>query len=214
MSTTRDRILKASLLMFNEQGERSVTTNHIAAQLQMSPGNLYYHFRNKQQIIAELFESYEAQVERSLSLPEGRALTIEDKHRYLEALVDCLWSYRFLHRDLEHLISCDALLAERYRAFSRRCIERGRAIYEGQVRAGILCAERTVPSALAINAWLILTGWVSYLCTAALDSAETELTPDMLRQGVYQVLTLELGLVTETARAKVEALLAVYLAGA
>lgn len=59
---TRDRIVAESLELFNAQGERNVTTNHIAAHLGMSPGNLYYHFRNKQAIIAELFAQYEAQV--------------------------------------------------------------------------------------------------------------------------------------------------------
>ena len=78
---TRDRIIEASLQLFNEQGERAVTTNHIAAHLGMSPGNLYYHFRNKQQIIAELFERYAAEAEQNLALPEGRALDLDDKAR-------------------------------------------------------------------------------------------------------------------------------------
>lgn len=40
--STRDRILQASLHLFNTQGERNITTNHIASHLGMSPGNLYY----------------------------------------------------------------------------------------------------------------------------------------------------------------------------
>ena len=72
---TRDRIVEASLELFNAQGERSVTTNHIAAHLGMSPGNLYYHFRNKQAIIAELFAQYADRVNAFLRPPQGRALT-------------------------------------------------------------------------------------------------------------------------------------------
>ena len=81
---TRDRILNAALELFNQQGERKVTTNHIAAHLDMSPGNLYYHFKNKQEIIFELFLSYEARVDQNLVVPIGRKLTIEDKLSYLQ----------------------------------------------------------------------------------------------------------------------------------
>ncbi len=37
---TRQRIVQAALELFNQQGERQVTTNHIAAHLGISPGNL------------------------------------------------------------------------------------------------------------------------------------------------------------------------------
>ena len=60
--STKERILDASLALFNELGERKVTTNHIASHLQISPGNLYYHFKNKQAIIFALFERYEERV--------------------------------------------------------------------------------------------------------------------------------------------------------
>src|SRR5699024_4184521 len=110
--STRERIVQASLELFNSQGERSVTTNHIAAHLGISPGNLYYHYRNKQAIIAELFAAYEQEVRTFLHVPAGRGLTLDDKAGYLQALLDAMWRYRFLHRDLEHLLDSDAQLAE------------------------------------------------------------------------------------------------------
>ena len=55
---TRDKIVFAALNLFNEHGERNITTNHIAAHIDISPGNLYYHFRNKQEIVREIFALY------------------------------------------------------------------------------------------------------------------------------------------------------------
>ncbi|MGE8356801.1 MAG: TetR/AcrR family transcriptional regulator [Microvirgula sp.] len=55
---TYDRIVSESLALFNEHGERTITTNHIAAHLGISPGNLYYHFRNKEEIVYQIFLQY------------------------------------------------------------------------------------------------------------------------------------------------------------
>jgi AcrR family transcriptional regulator len=205
--STRERILQASLELFNAQGERSVTTNHIAAHLEISPGNLYYYFRNKQAIIAELFDRYERNVDGFLQLPEGRALTIEDKTRYLESLLSAMWDYRFVHRDLEHLLSGDDQLAARYGLFAKRHLLSAQTIYQGFVDAGILRMTPGQVEALAVNAWIVMTSWVPFLCTLG-GGEDRGMDRNMLRRGIFQLLALEEGFVTDEARPAVSGLLA------
>lgn len=201
---TRERIVQNSLELFNQQGERSVSTNHIAAHMEISPGNLYYHFANKQEIIAELFSQYEEQVESFLHPPKGRLATVEDKRFYLKAILAAMWNYRFLHRDLEHLLDSDQELAARYRRFSQRCLLQGQAIYTGFVEADILEMNTVQIESLTLNAWIILTSWVRFLCTTRENAAH--LSEEAIKRGVYQVLVLELGFVTAAARPAVDAL--------
>ena len=75
---TRERILETALVLFNRLGEPNVTTADIATDMGISPGNLYYHFRNKDQIIAELFGAFERRLEALLIEPEGRTAGLED----------------------------------------------------------------------------------------------------------------------------------------
>ncbi|PKM21290.1 MAG: TetR family transcriptional regulator, partial [Gammaproteobacteria bacterium HGW-Gammaproteobacteria-14] len=110
MSSTKERILATSLELFNRLGERNVTTNHIAESLGISPGNLYYHYRNKGDIVFSLFERYQATVEAFLQVPPDRPLTWQDKVGYFESILQSMWGTRFLHRDMAHLLNQDERL--------------------------------------------------------------------------------------------------------
>ncbi|TVP54608.1 MAG: TetR/AcrR family transcriptional regulator [Halomonadaceae bacterium] len=191
---TRDRIIQASLALFNERGERNVTTNHIAAHLKISPGNLYYHFRNKTDIIYSLFLSYKGLVDQYLSVPEGRALKMEDKMGYLEAVFDGLWYYRFFHRDLEYLLDSDPRLRKDYRSFTLQCLGAIKAIVRG-LEAGSILHMRSEDEreAVALNTWLVVTNWMAFLKTAHADDDENgDIDRQQLKQGIYQVLTMEM----------------------
>ncbi len=204
---TRDKILLSSLELFNERGERNVTTNHIAAHLAISPGNLYYHFRNKSDIIYEVFLEYEKLVDYYLQIPDDRPLTLEDLTFYLESVFDGLWSYRFLHRDLEFLLDSDERLRVRYRDFTNRCLGAINTIFAKMGEAGIIQDQpEELRSAMSLNVWLVITNWMAFLKTAHASENDSALSLTELKQGIYQVLTLEIPYLTPEFREDVLAL--------
>lgn len=204
---TRDKIVLASLELFNERGERNVTTNHIAAHLAISPGNLYYHFRNKSDIIYEIFLEYEKLVDYYLDIPEDRAMTLDDLMFYLESVFDGLWSYRFFHRDLEYLLDSDQRLRQDYRDFTGRCLSAINRIFEKLTEAEILEAQpESLRSAMSLNVWLVVTNWMAYLKTAHAEETYAKLSINELKQGIYQVLTLMIPYLTDAYRERVLAL--------
>ena len=95
---TRERILELSLKLFNEIGEPNVTTTTIAEEMEISPGNLYYHFRNKDDIINSIFSQFEQEIEKRLRFPDDHRATIDEMWSYLQYMVDFTWRYRFLYR--------------------------------------------------------------------------------------------------------------------
>ncbi len=184
---TKDRIILSSLDLFNEQGERNVSTNHIAAHLGMSPGNLYYHFRNKSDIIYEIFKNYELMVDTYLQVPGNRAIHIHDLIAYLDAVFNGLWAYRFLHRDLEHLLAADERLRNDYRQFTLRCLDSIKRIIQAMEQSEIYkpLPESQLQSK-ALNVWLIVTNWMTFLKTVHEDN--NAVNREAIKHGVYLIL--------------------------
>ncbi|PKM29660.1 MAG: TetR family transcriptional regulator, partial [Gammaproteobacteria bacterium HGW-Gammaproteobacteria-12] len=100
---TRERILQTALLLFNQQGEPNVSTLEIANELEISPGNLYYHFHGKEPLILELFERFQAEMAPLLDPPAEAQLDVEDYWLFLHLIVERLAQYRFLFQDLSNL---------------------------------------------------------------------------------------------------------------
>lgn len=191
MTDTKTRILDTALNLFNRSGERNVTTNHIAEGLGISPGNLYYHYRNKAAIVAALFERYQEQIRDLLTVPEG-PLTWQDKMRYFEGILESMWQARFLHRDLAHFLHQDAELRRRYKVFVQDSLERGLVIYRSLRDSGLIEASDEELRGLLVNTWVLAASWPGFTHGLNPDATGDEaLDRTLLRQGIYQIICLE-----------------------
>jgi AcrR family transcriptional regulator len=203
---TRPRILDASLSMFNAQGEPNVTTNHIADELEISPGNLYYHFRNKDDIIEQLFAGYESRMDAALTAPEGRLPGLEDVWLQLHLVFECIWDYRFLYRDLVDILSRNRRLRMRFARILKRADEQAHRVMRGLVQAGVMRASAAELDAAATNILVIATFWLNY-ASARGDKDEQA----SIRDGIVQVMMLIAPFLRDAERVHLNTLTRAYL---
>ena len=203
---TRQRILDASLVMFNAQGEPNVTTNHIADELEISPGNLYYHFRNKDDIIEQLFGGYEQRMDAALTAPEGRLPGLEDVWLQLHLVFECIWDYRFLYRDLVDILSRNRRLRMRFARILKRADEQAHTVMRGLVQAGVMRASADEVDAASTNILVIATFWMNY-ASARGDKDERA----SIRDGIVQVMMLISPFLRDAERVHLNTLTRAYI---
>ena len=186
-TNTYTRIIDASLTLFNEEGERNISTNHIAAHLGISPGNLYYHFRNKDEIIVQLFKRYSEALLAYLNeavLPSD----VEDSINYMAGIYDVMWEYRFLFSDVNTLLARSAELLGEHNTFTQAKVSPLLVNLLTQLNGlNIIQADQTAMNDLAVNMWMVTKYWFDF------DSSlrgRTKLTEDSKARGVRRTLSV------------------------
>ncbi len=184
---TRERILAVSLGLFNTRGEAHVTTGMIADELGISPGNLYYHFRNKDQIVERLFDRFEERISLEPPAGAGDAGAIEDFWLYLHLMFEAIWDYRFLYRNLDDIVGRNRRLREHFNRIVETKIAAVEGICQGLARAGMLQASAGEIHALALNVLVVATYWLNFQAVRAGREAVDPRDPGV---GAFQVMSL------------------------
>ena len=157
---TRERIVETSLVMFNRLGEPNVTTADIAIEMGISPGNLYYYFRNKDEIVGELFATLERRLDALLDPRVSGVVDVEDLWLLLHLLFEAMWDYRFLYRDLDEILSRSRKLATRFASIMRSGTATVSALCRNMVDNGTMRASEREIAAIAENVALVSTFWI------------------------------------------------------
>ena len=158
---TAERILEVTLALFNRFGEPNVSTTLISSELGISPGNLYYHYPAKDELINSLFERHERALSELLGAADG-VRNVEDAWFFLHSLFEIIWEYRFLYRDLNDLLSKNRLLETRFQAVLKNKTRAVRALLSGMSRSGALDIDTRELEPTANCMVVVLTYWLSY----------------------------------------------------
>lgn len=113
-SKTKEKILKTALGLFNNEGEAQISSVDIASVIGISPGNLYYHYKGKDEIIAELYEDFETEIRLVLSSPIREPLAMEDNWVYLYIIFEEIYDFRFFYKNQSEIVERIPALKPRF----------------------------------------------------------------------------------------------------
>jgi AcrR family transcriptional regulator len=161
--STKDRIVDSAIALFNESGIAAVTTNHVAEHAGMSPGNLYYHYANKEEILRAAFERANAEADAIWESPgpesspgAPRRADVGAFHRMLVGNLALFGRYAFIARELPALLRADPVLRATYVDVAQRRTAQLEELLKPFIGAGLL---KDLDDAEDLHA-LVETAWV------------------------------------------------------
>ena len=199
---TRAAILRTAIRLFNETGTRAISTNHIAEAMGVSPGIIYYHYRNKEEIIRAIYAEIVCFFNRVRKVPRDRVVTLDDLLDLTAKMFHYLWEYRFFLREATSLMQRDALLKQRFREVQRRRMVQVRHFFKGLILGGVMRepADPQALEALATITWIVTNNWLNHLMVD-----DGPLGPENVRKGVELMLYVLRPHLTEQAAAELDA---------
>jgi len=187
---TAERIAEVTLQLFNRFGEPNVSTTLISSELNISPGNLYYHFPSKDALVNQLFDQYESAMLGLLDAASD-VKDIEDAWFFLHSLFEQVWNHRFLYRDLNNLLSGNRHLETHFHALLERQTHAFRQMLESLAAAGLMRIDPDSIETQSASMSVMVTYWLSYEYVRnprqAMEPASASLA---LTRGAQHVLAL------------------------
>jgi AcrR family transcriptional regulator len=208
---TAERILEVTLELFNRFGEPNVSTTLISAELGISPGNLYYHYPAKDELINSLFDRYEKALGEILAAADG-VENVEDAWLFFHMLFELIWDYRFLYRDLNDLLSKNRRLETHFQFVLKNKTRAMHALLDGLARNGVVRLTGADAAPLATSMVVLVTYWLSYeYVRDPRHALEPDSATAAMGRGAFHALALLMSHLDAASREHLRELAAAYL---
>lgn len=184
---TKDKILQAALKLFKEHGSSSITTNHIADEMGISPGSLYYHFNNKEEIIRALFVQMNEELDGNLSKIPQDGINMESLVEVFRLNFRLVLQYPLFAREIFALMQKDPELKKLFQESRvKRFVEIENTL-DNLEKAEVMRFPKDEASKASLTEmiWVLAFFWTPYL--SMIDEPLNEASVD---RGMYMVLDL------------------------
>ena len=161
---TKDKIIATAIDLFKIHGTKAISTNHIAKEMGISPGNLYYHFRSKNDIIRSISDNFSSELGSALKIQLD---TISDFSSNITSLFNRFFkiqqSYQFLFLEGVHLTKQDSTLQNNYTNL-RSLIKTGyHELLSNLVKIKIMNRQSlNIIDDLLDTQWIIMWYWINH----------------------------------------------------
>ena len=104
MRNTKKKILDTSRLLFNELGYSQVTIRMIALKLNMSSGNLNYHFKKREDILEALYFEMVLEFDERIRRLDNQTASLQMIKEEMKTSMERMVLYQFFWTDLYNLL--------------------------------------------------------------------------------------------------------------
>lgn len=190
---TKQKILNASIQLFNENGLANVRLQQIADEIGISVGNLAYHFKNKEAIVGAVYDNLNDEIIEILSAYSLFPNLIDFDYQ-LTKYFSFVQKYPFYFLDFLEIERLNPSIHSKRQHYIAKMISQIRKRFDFNQRRGVMAAESKAGlyDNLAVTIWVAISFWQAQMLVRGNDeSATPEKFKEMVWDLIYPHLTKE-----------------------
>lgn len=192
MPTTKKKIIETTISLFNQHGFANVSLPQIAKELEISLGNLTYHFPKKSQLILSIYEGFGEEL-AAITQHYRSFVDLEEMDRQMREFYQFQQRYQFFYLDLLELERAYPDLEKRHHQHIEEQISGLYNYFLFNIGSGNLkvIEDANIYRHLARQFWMTMVFWPMQLAVRGkkgsveqmVESAWIQLVPYLTKKG-------------------------------